>query len=478
MDVSVIEDLQHLRLTKDEEEDIQISSMNRSDLMEECALSLFGKLLTDRQHNQRALKNTLRAAWKMGSDLRIVDVGKNLFQFKFNSGFQLEWVERNGPWNFENNLLLLCRWKKGLSATNITFTHAPFWVQIWGLPFENLSEDVGKDLGNSLGHYLETDKRMWLTEQARFLRIRVNIPLNKPLRRGGNILNCDGEKTWVNFKYERLPSFCYVCGFLGHDEKHCQNASGNPDFPKQYGEWLRATGSQKNSGDRQKSSNSWSFEDDHSGRSSGRSAPTRTNPSDSTSKPGAPMEIQVNQESRGFAKPQNSDRKESSQSNAADFQGKNSDSSNFKLSQSDSASRDKEGAVGSNAEDMDVVSEVGRTSKSHQEAQEVSSPLKPPSKSPTRCSSPTHTQKPNSPTKPSQQNGKPKIKRIAREKGKQAHGEQKDNLSGNKRPGKLVFDDNLNETHPPKRLCDMLPQISEHTLALSAVAAKQHRRAQ
>nr|POE84082.1 hypothetical protein CFP56_32835 [Quercus suber] len=74
MDMTILEDLQHLRLTKDEEEDIQISSMNSPDLMEECTLSLFGKLLTDRQHNQCALKNTLRAAWKMGSDLRIIDL--------------------------------------------------------------------------------------------------------------------------------------------------------------------------------------------------------------------------------------------------------------------------------------------------------------------------------------------------------------------------------------------------------------------
>ena len=192
--MTMLEDLQHLCLTKDEEEDIQISSMYRSDLIEECALSLFDKLLTDRHQNQRALKSTLKAAWKMGSDLRIVDVGKNIYQFKFNSGFQLEWVERNSPWDFDNNLLLLCRWKRGLSASNITFTHAPFWVQIWGHPFENLSEDVGKDLGNSLGRYLETDKRIWLTEQARFLRIQVEIPLNKPLRRGGNILSLDGEK--------------------------------------------------------------------------------------------------------------------------------------------------------------------------------------------------------------------------------------------------------------------------------------------
>ena len=100
-------------------------------------------------------------------------------------------------------------------------------------------------MGNSLGHYLETDKRMWLTEQARFLRVRVDIPLNKPLCRGGNILNLDGEKTWVNFKYERLPSFCYVCGYLGHDGKHCQNQPYNPDSPKQYGEWLRATAARK-----------------------------------------------------------------------------------------------------------------------------------------------------------------------------------------------------------------------------------------
>ena len=119
-----------------------------------------------------------------------------------------------------------------------------------------LFRSVGKDLGNSLGHYLEMDKRMWLTEQARFLRVRVDIPLNKSLRRGGNILNLDGEKTWVNFKYERLPSFCYACGYLGHDEKHCPNQPCNPDSPKQYGEWLRASGNQKSSVDRPKVLNS------------------------------------------------------------------------------------------------------------------------------------------------------------------------------------------------------------------------------
>ena len=126
MEQEVINELQHLCLTKEEEEEIPVSTQIREDLLEECSLSLFGKLLSERQQNIRALKSTLKAAWKMGSELRIVEVGSNILQFKFGSSYQRDWVENSGPWNFENNLLLLCRWKKGLTAGNIVFTHSPF----------------------------------------------------------------------------------------------------------------------------------------------------------------------------------------------------------------------------------------------------------------------------------------------------------------------------------------------------------------
>ena len=100
----------------------------------------------------------------MGSDVRIVEVGNGILQFKFGSRYRMEWVEKNSPWNFDNNLLLLCRWRKGLSTANITFTHSPFWVQVWGLPFELMSEESGKDIGNSIGSYVETDKRSGQTD--------------------------------------------------------------------------------------------------------------------------------------------------------------------------------------------------------------------------------------------------------------------------------------------------------------------------
>nr|POE45183.1 hypothetical protein CFP56_25319 [Quercus suber] len=159
MEQEVLNNFQKLQLTKEEADDIVITSVARAELLEECSLSLFRHRLTDHQQNQRAFKNTLKIAWKMGSDLRIVEVGNNVFQLKFGSVCQLEWVERSGPWNFDNNLLLLCRWRKGLTAPNISFTHAPFWVQGWGLPFEYMSEDAGKDIGSRLGKVLEVDKR-------------------------------------------------------------------------------------------------------------------------------------------------------------------------------------------------------------------------------------------------------------------------------------------------------------------------------
>ena len=142
MKQEVVNSLQNLYLTKEEEAKISILAHSIVDLLEECSLSLFGKLLSNRQQNHRTLKSTLRATWKVGSELRIIEVGNNTFQFKFVSRYQLEWVENSGSWNFENNLLLLCKWKKGITSENIVFTHSPFWVQLWGLPFEVMFEVV------------------------------------------------------------------------------------------------------------------------------------------------------------------------------------------------------------------------------------------------------------------------------------------------------------------------------------------------
>ena len=113
-------------------------------------------------------------------------------------------------------------------------------------------EDIRKDIGSKIGRVLEVDKRAMQADQAKFLRIRVEVQIDKPLRRGGYVKNDEGGRFWVDFRYERLPTFCYRCGILGHDEKHCQASSLEQLSGRQYGEWLKAGGVIKVRGEKEK----------------------------------------------------------------------------------------------------------------------------------------------------------------------------------------------------------------------------------
>ena len=90
------------------------------------------------------------------------------------------------------------------------------------------------------------------------MRVRVDLPIDKPLRRGGYVTNMDGERCWVSSKYERLPTFRFTCGKIGHDEKHCGMMIEKQPLEWQNGEWMRAGGTSKgtNEGSRALGSNS------------------------------------------------------------------------------------------------------------------------------------------------------------------------------------------------------------------------------
>ena len=108
-----------LKLTFEEEEIIAIFDEGRIEVIESCYLSLIGKFLTCKSFNKMAAKNTIRRAWGVNDAMQILEVGLNLFQFKFHSEFEMDRILRGGPWPFDNQLLMLQRWKKGMTMGNI-----------------------------------------------------------------------------------------------------------------------------------------------------------------------------------------------------------------------------------------------------------------------------------------------------------------------------------------------------------------------
>ena len=65
----VINSMVNLKLTSEEEEEIQVSKEGRLEEIDSCVLSLIGKFLTCKPYNRKAAKNTLRKAWGLDKEL-------------------------------------------------------------------------------------------------------------------------------------------------------------------------------------------------------------------------------------------------------------------------------------------------------------------------------------------------------------------------------------------------------------------------
>ena len=89
-----------------------------------------------------------------------------------------------------------------MTAFTVDFKFVPIWVQVWGLPFDLINEDAGKDIGGSIERVLDMDCKAIAADQARFLRILVELPLDKLIQRGAPVLSSEGVKVKIAFQYE------------------------------------------------------------------------------------------------------------------------------------------------------------------------------------------------------------------------------------------------------------------------------------
>lgn len=229
----------------DDERDIIIEKLvpaTKSNI-EHGLKAVVGQVISNKVVNNKAFRSIMFKTWEEYKGLYITDMGDNRFLFTFPTVLDAEEVLNRAPWFVMNQVLSLQRWEEGIAFEKINFDLVLFWVQIHGLPREDVNPANAEILLRKMGRVVEVDDPFKLGggTPTHFLGARVLINIRKPIWSGCWIQKSDEIRVWANFKYERLQDLCFKCGEFGHEIKQCRKpmvmAADNKDRPK-YGQFL------------------------------------------------------------------------------------------------------------------------------------------------------------------------------------------------------------------------------------------------
>lgn len=207
------------------------------------SLCLAGRLWIDSSFNSGALQSTIRQIWRLKNGVKIREIVENLFSFQFFDWKDKERVFQGEPWWFDKKILVLYEIKGVEQPSTLKPYKTPIWVGVYDTPFILRTERVIGQIGNVIGEFLgwdNTGEGKW----GRFLRLRVLVDLNKPLKKGTILRSKEGAVYKISFKFGRLMDLCYICGKVGHLLKDCnekdQDDTGDSSNLT-FGPWMRAS---------------------------------------------------------------------------------------------------------------------------------------------------------------------------------------------------------------------------------------------
>ncbi|KAJ1394180.1 Zinc finger, CCHC-type [Sesbania bispinosa] len=185
--------------------------------------TLVGRIVAEKTLNRNVVKEIVSKAWDVKDEVKISDLGPNIYLFTFSEVEKVKKVLEEGPWFIMGHLLSVQYWIPEVSVFEINFDHVYFWVQLHRLPLEYMTVNNARKVAQKIGtvHSIEDP---FVEGQLRrpFFRVRVKVNIKKPLLTGFWVPRKDLPRTWIFIKYERLQDYCYNCGILGHDYRRCK----------------------------------------------------------------------------------------------------------------------------------------------------------------------------------------------------------------------------------------------------------------
>ncbi|PQP97764.1 uncharacterized protein Pyn_30461 [Prunus yedoensis var. nudiflora] len=207
----------------------------------ESGPKLAGAIIADKIPNRGAIKTILQNAWAIYGEAKISHIKGNLFTVVVQDEGMADQIISDGPWSVMGFCFNAQRWPSNLAIEELPLHKVAYWIQAHGIPLNLLTAGNALEIGEKLGEVKEVEDP-WEKGSRGFLRMRVMIDSNNPLPQGFWLPRAEGQDTWVEFKFERLSDFCFICGKLGHLQRSCNSSGSLSGISEQaaYGEWMKA----------------------------------------------------------------------------------------------------------------------------------------------------------------------------------------------------------------------------------------------
>ncbi|KAF4362486.1 hypothetical protein F8388_019769 [Cannabis sativa] len=147
---------------------------------------------------------------------------------EFYHEIDIQRVLEGSPWTYDRKQMIIQRLTPGENLKMVVLNSLDMWVQIHGLMTGFKTDWALREAAKYIGTLVASDPNNFSRVWRDYLRMRVTINVVEPSKRRMKFRKRNGEAFYAYFKYERVPTFCFICGVTGHAERFCNKVYDIP----------------------------------------------------------------------------------------------------------------------------------------------------------------------------------------------------------------------------------------------------------